>query len=201
MGKFEARGQFIRLPAEVRESEGDIQVAGYAAVFNQEADIGGYFRERIAPGAFTDAIGRDDVAFLFNHDEDTVMARTRSGTLTLSEDDHGLKIAARLEPGDPDAQRVLHKMRRGDIDKMSFAFFPEVEEWDTSGDVAVRTLKTVRLHDVSAVTWPAYDGTEIALRSLAAHRDQQRRSGNFAATQRRLRMKTDYLGRIGRENG
>lgn len=156
-------------PVEIRMDGDAIRVSGYAAVFNEEADIGGMFREVIAPGAFTDAIGRDDVVFLINH-AGLPMARTRSGTLTLREDSRGLYIETELDPEDPDVRAIVPKMKRGDLDKMSFAFFPEVQEWDDSGDVPVRTIRQVELSDVSIVTSPAYAGTDIGLRSLQEHR-------------------------------
>jgi HK97 family phage prohead protease len=157
------------IPAEIRADADGIKVDGYAAVFGQVTDIGGMFREVIEKGAFSDAIGRDDVVFLINH-EGLPLARTRSGTLRLFEDSHGLKIETTLDPEDPDVKSIAGKMRRGDLDKMSFAFFPEVQEWDESGDMPLRTIKRASLYDVSVVTTPAYDGTEIALRSLAASR-------------------------------
>lgn len=182
------------IPAEIRAAEdGGIKVAGYAAVFNQETDIGGYFREMIAPGAFREAIGRDDVVFLINH-EGLPLARTRSGTLTLREDDHGLYIETTLDAEDPDVKSIAGKMKRGDLDKMSFAFWPEEQSWDeVDGDVPLRTVKKARLYDVSIVTTPAYDGTEIGLRSLEKHRSQARGKQNYAAARRRLRMKTRLL--------
>ena len=157
------------IPAEIRAEADGIRVEGYAAVFGQETDIGGMFREVIEKGAFSDAIGRDDVVFLINH-EGLPLARTRSGTLRLSEDDHGLKIETMLDPEDPDVKAIAGKMKRGDLDKMSFAFFPEVQVWDESGDIPLRTIRKASLFDVSVVTTPAYAGTEIALRSLAASR-------------------------------
>lgn len=193
---FEARGKHVQLRAEVREEDEGITVEGYAAVFDQEADIGGMFREKIERGAFKDAIGRDDVVFLINHDG-LPLARTRSGTLTLEEDKHGLKIRSVLDPSDPDVARIAGKMKRGDLDKMSFAFWPDTQEWDDSGDIPVRTIKQASLHDVSIVTTPAYDGTEIGLRSLQEFRDETRRK-NFSAARLRLRMKNDLASR---ENG
>lgn len=193
---FEARGRHVRLPAEVRASDDGVTVEGYAAVFNEDADIGGMFIERIERGAFTEAIGRDDVVFLINHDG-LPLARTRSGTLELSEDDHGLKIRTRLDPSDPDVARIVGKMRRGDLDKMSFAFWPEVQEWDDAQEPPVRTIKQASLHDVSIVTTPAYDGTEIGLRCLESAR-QECRKKNFSAARLRLRMKRDLAER---ENG
>lgn len=187
--ELEARGRHVRLPMEVRADGDGVRVEGYAAVFNEATSIGGLFMERIERGAFADAIGRDDVVFLFNHDPDTLMARTRSGTLELEEDDHGLKMRASLDPEDPDVQRIQRKMSRGDLDKMSFAFFSEIEEWDDSGDVPIRTIRQASLHDVSAVTNPAYDGTEIGLRSLEHFIAEQRKTNSKHAHRlRRMRM-------------
>jgi len=190
---YEKRGG---IPAEIREDAEGLKVEGYAAVFDQEADIGGMFREVIAPGAFKDAIGRDDVVFLINH-EGLPLARTRSGTLTLSEDKHGLKMSTTLDPDDPDVKSIAGKMKRGDLDKMSFAFFPEIQEWDESEDVPLRTITKASLHDVSIVTSPAYEGTDIGLRSLDAFRTEQKQR-NFSAARSRLRMKRDLAQR---ENG
>lgn len=184
--EFETRAG---IPADIREDEsGDLLVEGYAAVFRQETSIGDMFREVIEPGAFSDAIGRDDVVFLINH-EGLPLARTRSGTLRLSEDDHGLKIETNLDPNDPDVRSIAGKMKRGDLDKMSFAFFPEVQEWDDSGDVPLRTIKRASLHDVSIVTTPAYAGTEIALRSLEAARGEMKESAQAF----RLRLKRKLI--------
>ena len=174
------------IPAEIRADESGLRVEGYAAVFNEETDIGGYFRERIEPGAFKDAIGRDDVVFLINH-EGLPLARTRSGTLTLTEDDRGLKIETTLDAEDPDVKSIAGKMKRGDLDKMSFAFFPEVQEWDESGDMPLRTIKKASLYDVSIVTTPAYEGTEIALRSMRAAR------GMVPASEFRARQKARLM--------
>ena len=174
------------IPAEIRSDADGLKVEGYAAVFGEETDIGGMFREVIERGAFADAIGRDDVVFLINHDG-LPLARTRSGTLKLTEDDHGLKIETTLDPDDPDVKSIAGKMKRGDLDKMSFAFFPEIQEWDEEGDTPLRTIKKASLHDVSIVTSPAYEGTEIALRSLAASRPSE------SAQEFRLRNKRKLI--------
>jgi HK97 family phage prohead protease len=176
------------IPAEIRADEAGIKVSGYAVVYNEVANIGGYFRERVAPGAFDEALGRDDVVFLVNH-EGLPLARTRSGTLKLESDDKGLRMETELDAEDPDVKAIVGKMRRGDLDKMSFAFIPEVQEWDDNGELPLRTIKKAKLFDVSIVTTPAYDGTEIGLRSLEAHREAARKSTNFSAAARRLRMK------------
>lgn len=183
--------------AEIRQEESGIRVAGYAAVFNQEAQIGTWFREVIAPGAFRNAIGRDDVVFLINHDG-LPLARTRSGTLTLKEDDHGLYMETVLDPEDPDVKAIVGKMKRGDLDKMSFAFTPVRQEWDESEDIPLRTIHEVNLYDVAIVTTPAYEGTEIGLRSLEQHRAAEKAKRNNSAAAMRLRMKRDLAERMKR---
>lgn len=183
MDNYESR---ISTSFEVRsEDDGVAVVEGYAAVFNEDAVIGGQWQERIAEGAFTDAIGRDDVVFLINH-TGLPLARTRSGTLELSQDERGLKMRASLDMSDPDVRAIVPKMKRGDLDKMSFAFVPTRQKWDDKEKMPRRTIEEAELYDVSIVTTPAYDGTEIGLRSLEDYRKSQRKS----QAPRRVRMKS-----------
>ena len=174
-------------PLEFRNADdGTVKVSGYAAVFNEPADIGGYFTEEIAPGAFSNALQRgDDVVFLVNHDG-LPLARTRSGTLDLKEDNKGLFMSAELDTDDPDVSQIVPKMKRGDLDKMSFAFYPTKQEWDESGEIPKRTISDLDLFDVSIVTTPAYEGTDIGLRSLEAFRKEKKSTGQAS---RRMRMK------------
>ncbi|TCP43940.1 HK97 family phage prohead protease [Rhodovulum marinum] len=184
------------LPIEVREAgeaEADaVRVSGYAAVFSEPAMIGDFFEEVIAPGAFAEALKRgDDTVFLVNH-RDLPLARTSSGTLRLAEDARGLRVESELDPDDPDVKRIVPKMKRGDLSKMSFAFRAVREEWDDSGEVPRRTIHEVELFDVSIVTEPAYSGTEIGLRSLeAARADRRPDAGQVAA---RLARKARLAG-------
>ena len=76
-------------------------------------------------------------------------------------------------------------MKRGDLDKMSFAFVPTRQEWDDTGDMPRRKIQDLQLYDVAIVTTPAYAGTEIGLRSLEEHRAQEQKT----QAARRLRMK------------
>lgn len=175
------------IPAEIRSDTNGVKVSGYAAVFNEAADIAGMFREVFAPGAFRSAIAKDDVVFLVNH-SGLPLARTRSGTLKLSEDASGLKIDTVLDSEDPDVRSITGKMKRGDLDKMSIAFRAVKQTWDDTQDPPLRTIQEAELMDVSIVTSPAYDGTSIALRSLDDARKEQKRK-NFSAAALRLRMK------------
>ena len=184
----EIRAQSV--PAEIRAEADGIRVSGYAAVFGEETAIGSYFREVIEAGAFSESLKRgDDVVFLINHDG-LPLARTLSGTLTLSEDAHGLKMETFLRSDDPDVLRIVPKMERGDLNKMSFAFLPDVQEWDETQDPPLRTIRQATLFDVSIVTTPAYGGTEIGLRSLDDAR-RAKRAQNFNAAALRRRMKQD----------
>lgn len=157
-------------------AKGDKQVRiirGHAAVFGQLSEDLGGFREQIAPGAFADAIKTDDVRALWNHNPDYVLGRNMSGTLTMTEDARGLAIE--IEPPDTQwARDLLVSMDRGDVNQMSFGFSvrPNGQDWakDDAGQV-VRTLKRVRLFDVSPVTYPAYPQTDVAARSLQSWQD------------------------------
>lgn len=154
---------------EVR-AEGDAapEFSGYAAIFNEETELWPGFREKVAPGAFSKTLReRDDVVLLFNHDSDTVLASTKARSLDLAEDEIGLRVRATLDPADVDTQRVVPKMKRGDIDQMSFGFQTISDEFLNNEDgTTLRTLKEVKLWDVSVVTWPAYPGTEADVRAL-----------------------------------
>ena len=154
---------------EVREDGGLIAFRGHAAVFNQVTDLGP-FREQIAHGAFRKTVQEADVRFLFNHEPDSVMARSRAGTLRLQEDTVGLNTEADLDPSDWDVQRLAPKLRRGDVSAMSFAFRvvgekgESCEDHPEDGGTPIRTLNELALFDVSAVTFPAYEGTDGSLR-------------------------------------
>lgn len=144
------------------------KIMGHAAVFNQLSEDLGGFREQIAPGAFSDAIQKDDIRALFNHNPDFILGRNLSGTLKLSEDSRGLSIE--IDPPDTQIARdLITSMRRGDVSQMSFGFSvrPNGQNWakDDNGQV-VRTLTKVRLFDVSPVVFAAYPQTDVAMRSL-----------------------------------
>jgi len=152
---------------EVRAGEGGETppvLEGYAAMFDELSEDLGGFREQIAPGAFTKALG-GDVRALFNHDGNLILGRTKAKTLRLDEDQRGLRVE--ITPPDTSAARDLMKsIERGDVDQMSFGFRTMKDSWDEVDGELIRTLIEVRLFDVSPVTFPAYPQTEIALRSM-----------------------------------
>lgn len=164
-----AGAERITVDAEIRakHADGKMRIAGYAAMFNREASSLP-FREMIAPGAFARSISSGEPIYLLvNHDMDQLpLASTRSGTLTLSEDDLGLYMEADLDPANPRAAELHSALARGDVDKMSFAF--SINEDGESREDGVRVLRDLNLYEVSVVTWPAYDATEVGVRAEAA---------------------------------
>lgn len=152
---------------EVREEgeEKNPKIVGYAAVFDDPAPETWGFIEKIAPGAFTDALKTSDVRALINHDPNLILGRNKAGTLKLKEDEKGLYME--IDPPNTSyANDLIISMDRGDIDQCSFQFMVEVEEWDDSGDVPVRTIVKVKeLRDVSVVTFPWYPNTNANVRS------------------------------------
>ena len=163
-----AQAERITMTAEVRAvatDDGSLKIGGYAATFNSEAS-GLNFREVIAPGAFTRALASEDPVFLLvNHDMEGIpLASTQSGTLQLRQDTTGLYMEATLDPANPKAQELSSALRRGDMDKMSFAFTVSPE--GQTRDAGLRTINDIeRLYEVSVVTLPAYDSTSVGMRS------------------------------------
>lgn len=149
---------------EVRAASESRTIEGYAAVYNEETDLG-YFREMIVPGAF-DGADMSDVRALFNHDSNYVLGRTKSGTLTLTPDERGLKYKIQV-PNTAAGNDMLELVRRGDISQSSFAFVPDVTSWvEETGKPMLRKIeKFAAIYDVSPVTYPAYENTSVAVRS------------------------------------
>jgi HK97 family phage prohead protease len=140
-------------------------IVGYAAVFNSRSEPLGGFVEKIAPGAFKKSIKEDDVRALVNHDPGKVLGRNTAGTLSLKEDDKGLRYE--IDPPETTSARdVMESLRRGDVDQSSFGFFVTDERWEKDGDTTIRTLLGVKLIDVSIVTYPAYGKTSASVRAL-----------------------------------
>jgi HK97 family phage prohead protease len=167
---------------ELRASDQGKTIAGYAAIFNEVADIGGSFREIIAPGAFKETLS-GDIRALVDHDSGRVIGRSKAGTLRLTEDDHGLSVEVDL-PDTTDGRDLAVSLTRGDISGMSFGFRVTHDEWDETGEIPTRTIRSVELFEVSAVAFPAYEGTELALRSLNDGRSERERKEHNAAQAR-----------------
>lgn len=154
------------------ETEGR-KIVGYAAKFmTRSQDLGG-FLEQIDSGAFERSIqNNDDVRALIDHNPSLILGRTIAGTLRLSTDSTGLLVE--ITPPDTSyARDLMVSLERGDVSQMSFAFVTKKDAWEKEGNSNIRTLLDVDLHDVSAVTYPAYLNTEIGLRSLQYYQEME----------------------------
>lgn len=159
-----------------RTEDGFGHVTGVPIVFEQPTDIGGWFSETIAKGAITDDVLRD-VAFFYNHDLNTKpLARTRTGKLKLMINDHGVNMDAEINLKRSDCNDLYIAIEDRDIDGMSFMFRVEEEEW-TGLDTDYphrRITKIGYVQEVSAVNYPAYEGTSINARAdLSLDSDKQ----------------------------
>ena len=168
----ERERRIVDRKVEARAAEGQpVKLIGYAAVFNQEAIIAGFFREKINPGAFADAISRpDDVRAAFNHEPNLVLGRTTAGTLRLVEDSTGLLYE--IDPPETSyANDLMVSVKRGDVSQSSFMFEVTGEKWTypaaSTGLLPLREINAVILYDVSPVTYPAYEGTSVSARAMA----------------------------------
>lgn len=154
---------------DLRQADDGTTLYGYAAVFDSPSEPMP-FVEYVRRGAFAKTINDGaDVRLLIDH-EGVPLARTKSGTLRLSEDERGLAVVADLDPMNPDAARVISAMKRGDLSQMSFAFRTIQDKF--SDDRMVRELREVQLFDVSVVTFPAYEQTVAEIRSRLLQDEQ-----------------------------
>ena len=152
---------------EVREdSTTGMSFTGYASVFNSPSEDLGGFIEYVAPGAFKRSLqSRNEIKLLWNHDSGEPLASLRGGTMQLVEDERGLKVTATL-PQTTRGKDVAELLRTKVIDSMSFGFNVIKDSWSSDGKT--RTLESVRLSEVSIVSFPAYSKTTATVRSAEA---------------------------------
>ena len=172
--KIKAGREYRRMEAlaEVKDDANSYNVRGYATTFNEpylllEAD--GYrFFEQVASNAF-EGCDMSDVIMQYDH-EGRVFARTSNDTLKLTADAHGLQVNAYLG-GTEIGRALFEEIKGGYTSKMSFGFRVKADDIDEREEdgitIYTRTIKQfAKLYDVSAVSLPAHDGTEISARSL-----------------------------------
>jgi len=169
----------IQLRADVAtDTDSTRHITGHAAIFNSRSEDLGGFVEIISPGAFSAAIGKSDIRALWNHNSDIVLGRTKSGTLTVREDERGLFVDI-IPPDTQQARDLVASIERGDVDQMSFAFTVRASDWKEEGENWLRTITEVeQLYDVSPVTYPAYENTDVSARSLAAFDEEKTKRTN-----------------------
>jgi len=167
------RAYNFEIRAENNEKNGDF-ITGRPIVYNSKTDLG-WFSEIIEAGAL-DKANLKDVRFLVNHDIGMIpLARSRNNnensTMQMSIDKDGMAIRVNLDTeNNSDARNLYSAIKRGDITGMSFMFSIDREEWeDLEGDHPTRRIKSIgQVYEVSAVTFPAYESTEISARDKEA---------------------------------
>jgi len=144
----------------------------HAIVFDKLSENLGGFREMIAPSA-VDRTLQDgvDLRALVDHDSAKIIGRISAGTLRVEKDAQGLRVEID-PPATSTGQDIVESIQRRDITGMSFAFRTLGDEWDFKVDPPQRTVTDMLVREVSVVTFPAYPQTDVAMRSLAAVRQQ-----------------------------
>ncbi len=156
--------------SEPKQETGLRTITGRPIVFGQRTDLG-WFDEIIEPGAL-DGTDLRDVRFLLNHDTSKIpMARSRrnnkNSTMQLEVVKEGLDMSASVDvANNADARALCSAVDRGDLSGMSFMFSIDDEEWENlESDHPTRHIRKIgTVVEVSAVTFPAYEQTEISTR-------------------------------------
>ena len=163
----------------VRSDRAGIKISGYAAKFNKYSEDLGGFREKIKPGAFTNALKSSDVRALFNHNPDKIIGRT-GVNLQLKEDNKGLYMEVDAVDT-PTFNSVVADIEAGLVTQQSFGFTIAADSWRTSKEFGeVRTIEEIgTLFDVSPVTYPAYPDTTVALESRSLWKKEQEEKPAF----------------------
>lgn len=171
-------------------------ISGYFVVFNSETELYQGVYEEVAPEAF-DSVDFSDVKALVDHDTAKVLGRTKASTLSLSVDDKGLYGEITVNESDQEAMNLYSRVVRGDVDQCSFGFEILNEEMIQNSDGTVKfIIKSLKLYEVSVVTFPAYQDTAVEARSKqikeAHERTLQARKQNLK--EKLNGIKTTYFG-------
>lgn len=150
---------------KTREEGSDFLISGYFAKYNKVTELFRDAYEEIAPGAFNSSLVSNDIRALIDHETRLVLGRTKSNTLDLKSDEIGLYGTIRINENDSDAVNLYERVKRGDVDQCSFGFNIVKEAIAENDDGSVKwTLEEVDLHEVSVVTFPAYEDTGVQAR-------------------------------------
>lgn len=200
-GQKESRMVSFQGRLECRDAQEDSPriISGYAAVFNQVAQIGRWYRykEQIAPGAF-EGCNYDKCVACFNHNTDNILARYSSGTLKLSVDEVGLRFEFEV-PNTTVGNDMYELVKRGDISQCSFAFVVAEESWkydEQNDENDLRTIeKIAELWDVSLVTYPAYEGTSVDARSAEEESFMERKKEYLSRNDNKIKADSESRAR------
>lgn len=149
---------------EQQEGQQEKVIEGYFAVYGSETELWPGAFEEIQRGAFDDTL-ENDIRALINHNTELVLGRNKAGTLTLEADDKGLWARVVINEQDTDALNLYARVQRGDVDQCSFGFNIIEESTEFREDGTIKwTIEKIDLHEVSIVTFPAYEATSVQAR-------------------------------------
>ncbi|WP_334116146.1 HK97 family phage prohead protease [Streptococcus parasuis] len=149
---------------EQQEGQQEKVIEGYFAVYGSETELWPGAFEEIKKGAFDDTL-ENDIRALINHNTELVLGRNKAGTLTLKADGKGLWARVVINEQDTDALNLYARVQRGDVDQCSFGFNIIEESTEFRDDGTVKwTIEKIDLHEVSIVTFPAYEATSVQAR-------------------------------------
>lgn len=172
LNKRDFKTKFLVTRQEQDDSEFIIE--GYFALYEQETELYEGIYEIITKGAFDKTLG-NDIRALWNHNTQFVLGRNKNGTLELKADDKGLFGVIRL-PATGYAKDLHILVERGDVDQCSFGFNILDEELEELADGGYRwRLKELDLHEVSVVTFPAYENTSVQARAKQVEKLKERK--------------------------
>jgi uncharacterized protein len=171
----QTRSLQTELKTRAEEDSQEMIIEGYFAVFNKPTELWRGAFEEIAPNAFDTTMG-NDIRALINHDTNLVLGRNKVGTLELKVDGHGLWGRIKVNPEDSDAVNLYSRVKRGDVDQCSFGFNILNEETDYRDDGTIKwIIKEIDLHEVSVVTFPAYEETGVQARKAEVEQHEKRK--------------------------
>lgn len=149
-------------------------VEGYFALYESETELWEGSYEIISKGAFDSTLNKD-VRALWNHNTQYVLGRSKNGSLSLKADDKGLFGTIKL-PNTQYANDLYELVSRGDIDQASFGFNIIDEELEELASGGYRwRIKDIDLHEISVVTFPAYENTTVQAREKQVKDIEQRK--------------------------
>ncbi|MFM0758692.1 HK97 family phage prohead protease [Streptococcus suis] len=149
---------------EQQDGQQEKVIEGYFAVYGSETELWPGAFEEIKKGAFDDTL-ENDIRALINHNTELVLGRNKAGTLTLEADDKGLWARVIINEQDTDALNLYARVQRGDVDQCSFGFNIIEESTEFREDGTIKwTIEKIDLHEVSIVTFPAYEATSVQAR-------------------------------------
>jgi uncharacterized protein len=158
-----------------QETPDERVIEGYFALYEQETELFAGSYEIINKGAFDSTLNKNDIRALWNHNTQYVLGRNKNGSLELKADDKGLFATIKL-PNTQYANDLYELVSRGDIDQASFGFNILDEELEELASGGYRwRIKDIDLHEISVVTFPAYENTTVQAREKQVHQMEQRK--------------------------